>query len=115
MIKGRGIAFIDDKKVYVKGSEIGFSLQTIGRLLAQQSERTLIQQPSLSQQKSFNYIGNSILLKQNNIKEETSKSSQLSNAVNKTIEELIGPKEMNDYLPHQLHQKKKKKQQRIKF
>ncbi len=115
VIKGRGIAFIDDKKVYVKGSEIGFSLQTIEKILAQQSERTLLHQSSLSLQKSINDPGNSILPMKNNIKEETSKSSQLSNAVNKTIEDLIDPKEMNDYLPHQLQQKKKKKQQRIKF
>ncbi len=115
VIKGRGIAFIDDKKVYVKGSEIGFSLQTIAQILAQQNERTFLHQPPPSLQKSVNDIGNSISPKQNNINEETSKSSELSNAVNKTIEELIDPKEMNDYLPHQLQQKKKKKQQRIKF
>ena len=35
VIKARGIAFIDDKKVYVKGSELGYSLQTIERILEQ--------------------------------------------------------------------------------
>jgi hypothetical protein len=33
--KGRGIAFEDDKKVRVKGSEVGYSLATIERILAQ--------------------------------------------------------------------------------
>lgn len=31
--RGRGIAFIDEKKVRVKGSELGYSLQTIERIL----------------------------------------------------------------------------------
>ena len=35
IIKGRGIAFIDDKKVYVKGSELGYPLKTIERILEQ--------------------------------------------------------------------------------
>jgi hypothetical protein len=33
VIKGRGITFIDDKKVRVKGSELGYSLMTIQKLL----------------------------------------------------------------------------------
>ena len=115
VIKGRGITFIDDKKVYVKGSEIGFSLQTIERIIAQRNEKTFPHKSPSSLQRFVHDTGNSILLKQNNIQEETSKSSQLSHAVNRTIEELIAPKKMDDYLPHQLQQKKKKKQQRIKF
>lgn len=39
VIKGRGISFVDDKKVKVKGSELGFSLSTIEELLqAKQSQ-----------------------------------------------------------------------------
>ena len=34
VIKGRGIAFRDDKKVYTKGSDVGFSLATIEKILA---------------------------------------------------------------------------------
>jgi hypothetical protein len=33
VLKGRGISFIDDKKVKIKGSEVGFSLSTIERIL----------------------------------------------------------------------------------
>ena len=33
VLKGRGISFIDDKKVKIKGSEVGFSLSTIERVL----------------------------------------------------------------------------------
>lgn len=34
-LKGRGISFIDDKKVKIKGSEIGFSLVKIEKILSQ--------------------------------------------------------------------------------
>ncbi len=39
--KSRGIAFTDEKKVRVKGSELGYSLQTIERILEQPLERRL--------------------------------------------------------------------------
>jgi Relaxase/Mobilisation nuclease domain len=40
VLKGRGISFIDDKKVRTKGSEVGFSLMKIEKILAlkQQTE-----------------------------------------------------------------------------
>ena len=34
VIKGRGIAFRVDKKVYTKGSDVGFSLATVEKALA---------------------------------------------------------------------------------
>lgn len=36
VIKGRGISFVDDKKVKIKGSEVNYSLRTIEQILAQQ-------------------------------------------------------------------------------
>jgi hypothetical protein len=39
VIKGRGISFIDDKKVKIKGSDVGFSLATIEKLLQKNNER----------------------------------------------------------------------------
>ncbi len=38
LIKARGIAFRDKQKVYTKGSEVGFSLQTIEKILATKPE-----------------------------------------------------------------------------
>lgn len=43
VIKGRGISFIDDKKVKTKGSEVGFSLMKIERILALKQELALKQ------------------------------------------------------------------------
>lgn len=44
--KGRGIAFEDEKKVWVKGSEVGYSLATIERILAQNERAALRQIPA---------------------------------------------------------------------
>ncbi|HEY9261460.1 relaxase/mobilization nuclease domain-containing protein, partial [Chitinophaga sp.] len=38
VIKGRGISFIDDKKVKIKGSEVGFSLAKIEKILSIKQE-----------------------------------------------------------------------------
>jgi hypothetical protein len=38
ILKGRGVSFIDDKKVKIKGSEVGFSLMKIEKLLSQKKE-----------------------------------------------------------------------------
>lgn len=38
--KGKGICFIDDKKVRIKGSEVGFSLMTIEKILSLKNEIT---------------------------------------------------------------------------
>jgi hypothetical protein len=39
--RGRGIAFIDEKGVRIKGSEVGFSLARIERILSQKQDRLL--------------------------------------------------------------------------
>jgi hypothetical protein len=38
VVKGRGISFIDDKKVKIKGSDVGFSLATIEKIFALKQE-----------------------------------------------------------------------------
>jgi hypothetical protein len=50
VIKGRGISFIDDKKVKIKGSEVGFSLAKIERILSLKQELTIKQKERLRQQ-----------------------------------------------------------------
>ena len=48
VIKGRGIAFIDSKGVYVKGSELGYSLARIEKMLqlSQQQKQTILLKPN---------------------------------------------------------------------
>jgi hypothetical protein len=50
IIKGRGISFIDDKKVKIKGSEVGFSLMKIEKILALKQELALRQKENLLRQ-----------------------------------------------------------------
>jgi hypothetical protein len=47
--KGRGIAFEDEKKVRIKGSEVGYSLGTIAQILAKNQRGFLRQQPEFQQ------------------------------------------------------------------
>lgn len=61
VLKGRGIAFIDDKKVRIKGSEVGFSLATIEKILRQgflnpsQKEQMLQQGEQLNKPKKQDF------------------------------------------------------------
>jgi hypothetical protein len=50
VIKGRGISFIDDKKVKIKGSEVGFSLMKIEKILALKQVLALSQKENLAGQ-----------------------------------------------------------------
>jgi hypothetical protein len=47
ILKGRGITFIDEKKVIVKGSELGYSLMTIEKILQQKHELNIRQTTNL--------------------------------------------------------------------
>lgn len=48
VVKGRGISFIDDKKVKIKGSEVGFSLAKIEKILALKHELAARQKQKFS-------------------------------------------------------------------
>jgi Relaxase/Mobilisation nuclease domain len=52
VIKGRGISFIDDKKVKIKGSEVGFSLMKIEQILSVKQQLALREKdhPALQRQ-----------------------------------------------------------------
>lgn len=50
VIKARGIAFVDEKKVRIKGSEVNYSLQTIERILERQRIQELRKNPLYQQQ-----------------------------------------------------------------
>jgi hypothetical protein len=57
IIRSRGISFIDDKKVEVKGSELGFSLMKIEKALAINLQNQLIQERKFAvQQKAVDNI-----------------------------------------------------------
>jgi hypothetical protein len=51
VIKGRGISFIDEKKVKIKGSEVGFSLMKIEQILFVKQELDLRQKENPAEQR----------------------------------------------------------------
>ncbi len=107
IIKGRGISFIDNKKVKVKGSEVNFSLQSIERLLQGKliigfkNEKI---QSLLSRNNPGNHEGK-LLLKRKDVHLITDQNKDV-------IEEfkiLMRPEEIHDQLNLALLKKKKRK------
>ncbi len=107
IIKGRGISFIDNLKVKVKGSELTFSLQTIEKILEKQpiSESKDVKIKRLLEE---NFSGNlpGDTLSQG---KDLSPSALLQNDISKTLEELMKPEQNLDLSTQELLKKKRKK------
>jgi len=106
VIKGRGIAFIDEKKVYLKGSELGYSLKTIERIL-EQNRLNVSHQNMLHQRQHMDKLTVDLQPFSNkNDMTENHKSNELS----KAMTDLLKPEENNAQLPYELrHSRKRKK------
>jgi len=116
VIKGRGISFIDDKKVKVKGSDIGFSLQTIDKILkAKQSldikkllQKNQIQKPELGNKQVQRFR---LDIKKKEAKNESEKEADFSKSLGistepiEVLQSLLEAKQMNEELPYELSQK----------
>jgi len=105
--KGRGIAFIDSKGVYVKGSQLGYSLARIENILAlQEKQKQNIIKPlqnNLHQKQNikFNQMPSKSISKEKSIK--------MSTQMNKVMEDLIKPMHSNANIPFVLIKKNKKR------
>lgn len=108
VIKARGICFIDDKKVKIKGSEVGFSLATIEKILS--IKQQLAERQAASQ--ADNYMRRSQY-------GATESSGHLpgrytENQLSNMLHQLLRPEQGMDYISPDLNQeayrKKKKKQ-----
>ena len=113
IIKSRGISFIDDKKMKVKGSDLGFSLSTIEKILSHSMERRQRLYQQLKQEKKQSP---KIAYKQ----QSKSKSFTLSKYmeqqknldINKLLEILLRQERDFNQTPYELiHQTKKRKSQ----
>ncbi|MDN3656060.1 relaxase/mobilization nuclease domain-containing protein [Ferruginibacter paludis] len=95
IIKGRGICFLDDKKVKIKGSEVGYSLATIERILAikRQLQEKQLQKIATAlqpkQQKQAIHLSRDRQKIQRSI-HPTSNMKDWENAVEKEINRSIG-------------------------
>jgi hypothetical protein len=120
IIKARGISFLDKQKVKVKGSEVGYSLQTIENLLmlkpelrnrmieenkARQSEVSSINRPAANEKLSES--SQPILIAKEPKKTETlEQRKQTQNA----LEILLRPERQHEKIDPHLLRKKKQRQ-----
>jgi Relaxase/Mobilisation nuclease domain len=108
VIKSRGIAFVDSKGVYVKGSELGYSLARIEKILelSQVQKQSILFKPK--EQKG--------LLQRQGKKSDHSKQESLSRNASKNmnigrtqmLEALLKPAPKESNIPFELMKKKKK-------
>lgn len=117
VLKGRGISFVDDKKVKIKGSEVGFSLMYIEKLLHQKQQCAM---KNAGEEKKHNRNSRSIsnsfnAEKQNKEKQGYSLDGPRETAVKEVLEaigKLMNSEHKLDYIDPELQripQKKKKK------
>lgn len=109
IIKGRGISFVDDKKVKVKGSELNYSLHTIERILEKPRMIELKKENTkqLLQKNFFPNQSGKMLCKEKDL----SLSRILKKDLSKTLEQLMKPEETHEQPGHELLKKKRKKKQ----
>ena len=122
--KGRGIAFEDDKKVRVKGSEVGYSLATIERILTQNRlalfRESVAQKSRERNQQSRQKPGNGLGNRGPAIKVKSSPdpvSQGPPGGLSKLIEMILTPEPgvgsgLSPYEQEELRRKKKKKKPR---
>ncbi len=114
VIKGRGISFIDDKKVKIKGSEVNYSLRTIGRILEQQKMADLkMSAHSLRIPHSYTSIARS----SGPLSSDYEFLKDVSKDLSGIIDVLIKPTQTNgasdDATSQQKFKKKRKRSQRL--
>lgn len=111
VVKGRGVSFVDNKKVKVKGSELNYSLQTIELILKKQ--RILgLKHPSGSGLQPF--PNQHQASRQSNPEQGKQPCSEgkiigLPKSLSTIIEQVIKPEETNEQPAHELLQHKRKK------
>jgi hypothetical protein len=117
VLKGRGISFIDEKKVKIKGSEIGFSLAKIEKIL---SQNELSARKNIGKEKNRNkdsqLIFNSFNTEKENEEKQSYNPSRTAETVVKEVLGSIGQLMNSEYGPdyidpelQRMLQKKKKK------
>ncbi len=108
IMKARGIAFIDKKGVYVKGSEVGYSLATIEKILQRSPAHKQII-ISMQREKDSTYNKH---LQQRSLYKEQKILDEMKKGLNKVVDILLKPEETNNYIPHQLLEKKRTKKKK---
>jgi diadenosine tetraphosphate (Ap4A) HIT family hydrolase len=111
--KGRGISFTDEKKVKVKGSEVGYSLQKIDKILNVQQQLQQVKEDKARQEQSQKLQPHSTLMQYKQARQESEHLRNKEGFLAKTIDILLKPTAGTEmYVPKELlkqHQQQKKK------
>jgi len=115
VLKGRGISFLDNKGVKVKGSEVGYSLMRIEQVLAHkavmQHENKSFQQVGIaSENRGDNLLQNVKDL--HGQKGEPMQEKQQDNSLSLGLELLLAPEKREEALNPELLKKKRKRKNR---
>jgi hypothetical protein len=109
VIKGRGVAFRDQKKMYAKGSELGYSLSKIEKILQLTlTQKQLIIGHDLRKENAF--IKDPKIIRSGMTK---SMVQENNHTLPKALEMLLRPEYDYEHTPHQLMQKKRKKKRSL--
>lgn len=116
VLKSRGISFIDDKKVKIKGSEVGFSLAKIEKILSQNKQLAIKntgKEENYSKDKQSARISYNVK-KQNDEKQPCTHKIEevVVTHISGFIGQIINPEYTEDYIDPEIQkilQKKKKK------
>jgi len=121
VLKGRGISFIDDKKVQIKGSEAGFSLMKIEKILALKQNLAVKEllkqnQPRISLKQQYENIrkplstGDKIILEDNKFNGyERQPVIDLQKQIADLINQVTKPEQIPEQLAPELLRKLKQK------
>lgn len=120
VLKARGISFIDDKKVKIKGSEVGFSLMKIEKILSlkkeSESRETIkeFEQEVLQKQHDKNIRQPfSATPKQVFKKQETTPKMGFQKQITELIDNLIKPENISEqFIPGLLKKRRVKKRRK---
>jgi Relaxase/Mobilisation nuclease domain len=124
VLKGRGISFIDHKKVKIKGSEVGFSLATITKILQLKHQLKIaqLQQKSTqnvridSESQHSISVSQSILLqKLITNRHENSPAAKIEKELSGLLNQLLKPEYIEETVNQELLQEVKKKKHRLKI
>jgi ribosomal 50S subunit-recycling heat shock protein/DNA-binding transcriptional MerR regulator len=130
VIKGRGISFIDDKKVKIKGSEVGFSLAKIEQILgvkqkleiakAEQKRYEMAIRQERTKQRSFTPAQKLIQQTREAAQMERSPFIPVIQELSNLLAHLLEPIYTSNYLPYELteagikRRRKKEQAQRMR-
>ncbi|WP_427875436.1 relaxase/mobilization nuclease domain-containing protein [Flavobacterium sp. MMS24-S5] len=115
VLKGRGISFIDDKKVKIKGSEVGFSLMKIEKILHQKQQYA---GKNVGEEKNHDRdsrsISNSFNTGKHNEEKQSCNSGRIGEEVVKEILGFTGQLMNSEYEPDYIDPERTRKLQKKK-